>query len=105
MITGASAGIGKASSLLFAQEGAKVVAVDLDEKKGQVLFDNCFCVLLLLLPLLPPARKCQNTFIMSELRIVLFCLVRALTEASRLWLCVCVCCASFVRVVMAVGCC
>ena len=30
IVTGAAAGIGRASSLLFAKEGAKVIAVDLD---------------------------------------------------------------------------
>jgi len=35
LITGASSGIGKETSLLFADHGASVVAVDLDEKRGQ----------------------------------------------------------------------
>ncbi len=35
LITGASSGIGRESTLLFASEGAKVVAVDLNEKAGQ----------------------------------------------------------------------
>ena len=34
LITGASSGIGRATSLLFAQEGAAVVAVDIDEDGG-----------------------------------------------------------------------
>jgi NAD(P)-dependent dehydrogenase (short-subunit alcohol dehydrogenase family) len=35
LITGAGSGIGRESALLFAQEGARVVAVDLNEKAGQ----------------------------------------------------------------------
>src|SRR5688572_19511304 len=35
VITGAGSGIGRESSLLFAKEGAKVVAVDLNEKAAQ----------------------------------------------------------------------
>jgi len=35
LITGAGSGIGRESSLLFADHGASVVLVDLDEKKGQ----------------------------------------------------------------------
>ena len=35
IITGAASGIGRATSLLFAQEGAKVAVIDLDEEKGK----------------------------------------------------------------------
>jgi len=35
LITGAASGIGRESSLLFAEQGASVVVVDLDEKKGK----------------------------------------------------------------------
>jgi NAD(P)-dependent dehydrogenase (short-subunit alcohol dehydrogenase family) len=34
LITGASSGIGRATSLLFAREGAAVVAVDVDDERG-----------------------------------------------------------------------
>lgn len=39
LITGASSGIGREACLLFAQEGAKVVAVDLNEEGGQETVD------------------------------------------------------------------
>ncbi len=35
VITGAGSGIGRESALLFAQEGARVIAVDLNDKAGQ----------------------------------------------------------------------
>ena len=35
LITGASSGIGKESALLFAQEGAKIVAVDVNDAEGE----------------------------------------------------------------------
>jgi len=35
LITGGSSGIGRETSLLFAQQGASVVVVDIDDKKGQ----------------------------------------------------------------------
>jgi len=40
IITGAAAGIGRASAKLFAQEGAGVVAVDLDRKGTEALADE-----------------------------------------------------------------
>ena len=35
LITGASSGIGKESALLFAKEGAKIVAVDVNDSGGE----------------------------------------------------------------------
>ncbi|MFT4738861.1 MAG: NAD(P)-dependent dehydrogenase (short-subunit alcohol dehydrogenase family) [Cyclobacteriaceae bacterium] len=40
LITGASSGIGKASALLFAKEGASVVVADINEKEGQATADE-----------------------------------------------------------------
>ena len=40
LITGASSGIGKASALLFAIEGAKVVAADVDEVGGKQVVES-----------------------------------------------------------------
>ena len=37
VITGAASGIGKATCLLFAREGATVIAADIDEAGGQEL--------------------------------------------------------------------
>ena len=37
LITGAGSGIGKAIALLFAQEGARVMAADIDERAGQAV--------------------------------------------------------------------
>lgn len=39
LITGASSGIGKETCLLFSREGAKIAAVDIDNKKGIELVD------------------------------------------------------------------
>jgi NAD(P)-dependent dehydrogenase (short-subunit alcohol dehydrogenase family) len=39
VLTGAGSGIGRATALLFAKEGAKVVVVDLDAKAGQKTVD------------------------------------------------------------------
>lgn len=39
LITGASSGIGKSAAILFAKEGASVVAVDLNEAAGQEVVD------------------------------------------------------------------
>ena len=44
IITGAAAGIGRASSLLFAREGAKVAAVDLDDGGIQTLVQEARAV-------------------------------------------------------------
>ena len=35
LITGAGSGMGRVASLLFAQEGAKIAAIDIDEKAAQ----------------------------------------------------------------------
>jgi NAD(P)-dependent dehydrogenase (short-subunit alcohol dehydrogenase family) len=35
IVTGAASGIGEASAILFAREGAKVVAVDIDKQRGE----------------------------------------------------------------------
>ena len=40
IITGAASGIGRATALLFAKEGAKVVVADLDEAGGNEVIDQ-----------------------------------------------------------------
>jgi len=40
IITGAASGIGRAAALLYAQEGAKVVVSDVDEKQGNEVTDE-----------------------------------------------------------------
>jgi NAD(P)-dependent dehydrogenase (short-subunit alcohol dehydrogenase family) len=35
LITGAGSGMGRVAALMFAREGARVVATDLDERAGQ----------------------------------------------------------------------
>jgi len=40
VITGAGSGIGRATALLFAKKGAKVVVVDLDSKEGSKTVDS-----------------------------------------------------------------
>jgi NAD(P)-dependent dehydrogenase (short-subunit alcohol dehydrogenase family) len=40
IITGAASGIGRAAALLYAQEGAKVVVSDVDEKQGNEVVDE-----------------------------------------------------------------
>jgi NAD(P)-dependent dehydrogenase (short-subunit alcohol dehydrogenase family) len=35
IVTGAASGIGQASAIVFAREGAKVVAVDVDQHRGE----------------------------------------------------------------------
>ena len=43
LITGASSGIGKESALLFAQEGAKIMAVDVNDAEGEkIVFEIKF---------------------------------------------------------------
>jgi NAD(P)-dependent dehydrogenase (short-subunit alcohol dehydrogenase family) len=38
IITGATSGIGRATALVFAREGARVVVADLDDARGQQVF-------------------------------------------------------------------
>ena len=40
VITGAGSGIGLATARRFAEEGAKIVAVDMDPKSGQAIADE-----------------------------------------------------------------
>jgi NAD(P)-dependent dehydrogenase (short-subunit alcohol dehydrogenase family) len=40
IITGAASGIGRATALLFAREGASIIAVDLNETRGKQLVDE-----------------------------------------------------------------
>jgi NAD(P)-dependent dehydrogenase (short-subunit alcohol dehydrogenase family) len=40
VITGAGSGMGRATAVLFAEEGAKPVVVDVDEKSGQATMDT-----------------------------------------------------------------
>lgn len=40
MVTGASSGIGRATALAFAREGAKIIVADLDEEGGQETIDK-----------------------------------------------------------------
>jgi NAD(P)-dependent dehydrogenase (short-subunit alcohol dehydrogenase family) len=39
IVTGASSGIGRAIALLFAQEGAKVIVADIDDKGGEEIVE------------------------------------------------------------------
>lgn len=40
IITGAASGIGRATALLFAREGAQVAVSDFDEEKGRAVADS-----------------------------------------------------------------
>jgi NAD(P)-dependent dehydrogenase (short-subunit alcohol dehydrogenase family) len=40
IVTGAASGIGRATALLFAKEGAKVVAADWEREQGQRVADE-----------------------------------------------------------------